>query len=118
MTSPMYYTPRHRLDQMAENRGWVLDKQALIDPKGGEHRVSVYTCDRYQMTVVWTGCDHVSRAELLRTDSGLTDETPEEWTFLESLQRWNKRFSWCAVRIYDLAPARLSVVPHAKTRSE
>lgn len=118
MQNATYFSARHRLDQMAANRGWSLDKRTLIDPRGDEHRVSVYTCPRHAMEVVWTGCDHVSRATL--TDAtGLIDETPQEWVFLQNAAaRWNKRFSWCAVRIFDLAPADVSIIPHAKARSE
>jgi hypothetical protein len=111
------FTARHRLDQMAENRGWSRSKRTMIDHKGLEHAVSVYTAPCFEMEVVWTGCDHVSRATLRRTDTGLTDETASEWTFLPSLKRWDKRFCWCAVRIYDLAPTDAVVIPHARTRS-
>lgn len=110
------FSARTRMDHMAENRGWAVSHSTVL-ANGNEQPVCTYTAGRYELMVVWTLCDHVSRAKLTRTDTGLVDKMPEKFGLLPDLDRWNKRFSWVAVRLFDLAPTDLSVVPHARARS-
>lgn len=111
------FSARLRMDQMAENRGWHIERSSVVASNGHEQPVCTYTADRYEIQVVWTLCDHVSRAKLTRTDTGMVDRMPDRFGYLPDLARWNARFSWVAVRLFDLAPTNLSVIPHAKARS-
>lgn len=110
------YTARHRMDGIARNRGWEVNQGAIVTRKGAEQPLSTYRAGGYQIDVVWTLSDHVSRAKLV--GNGLADDTPDEWWWLDPQDRWNKRFCWVAVRLYDLAPNGMSIVPHARARSE
>lgn len=110
------YTARHRMDGIARNRGWQVRRGVLVNRRGYEQLLSTYITGRHQLDVVWTQTDHVCRATL--RGNGFTDDTPDRWWWLDPQDRWNKGFCWVAVRLYDLAPTHVSIVPHAKARSE